>query len=257
MASEGEDEEEYDEGDDEEEEEEDDEEEPLKKEVWDAITAAFAAALAEHGAPPLALRRAELSVEDDGNGGVRTLDMTVALRATAPAAAADARPVLLRFFYHCRPFDSFCEFEVALEWRPDGDDDEAPFTRLASAALSEPDGRGKQVETHDVAGLTPAANAAMRATLFGHNHAAVPAAAALADHGLLQIALAACGAAGLSRMLRVDVGYEWQPDERAREQGAEPTTWLQHAARAAARAPAPYDRLYRGPPGAAKRSRDE
>lgn len=42
----------------------------------------------------------------------------------------------------------------------------------------------------------------------------------------------------------------------ALEQGAEATTWLQHAARAAARAPAPDDHLYRGP-GAAKRSREE
>lgn len=225
----------------------------LSREVWEAVTAAFAHALAEHGSPPLALRRESLSVESDGNGHVRTLDATVELRVTGARDGSDA--LRLRFFYHCRPFDTFCDFEVALEWAQR----KGKFTRLASARLGDPVGRGgQQDESHDVQSLNADAVAAMRAALFGRSHARAPASQALSDHGLVQIALAACGADGLPSSLSVDIGHTWEPDEQQEAQGAEPTTWLQHAARAAAGAPASYDHMYRGPAARReKRGREE
>ena len=249
----------------------DEEEEDENGMVRAAVRRAFDKELlaAKVPAPLAAALRAGLSfplcdASGDGDGGIRTLTLVSRLAAGGPGAE-------LRLFSHQRARFSSLEFALALHWRPlpaparpahgrrrgadGGDDLEAKgWKRLAAAHLEDPprtgnaecdDACSRQYEVNWARGLTPAAVAGLRAAVLGKG-AAAPDKAALPDIVLLRLAMLSCAA--LDTELELGLGHVWYPakDLCKAPLRAEPTSWLEHAARLAARAPESWDVYYEG-----------
>lgn len=240
----------------------DEEEHSVHGQVKSEARAAFVETLEAAALPePLAaalrggLSFPECDVVHDGCG-VRRLTLVAQLRAGGPGAQ-------LRLFYHKRVRYYDIEFELDLRWRSlpapppprqGGGRELEGWTPLASAWLqsSPPTGNAEvderctaQFEVHDTRGLTPAAVAALRAAVLGAG-ADAPDSATLPDWTLLQLALRACGT--LDALDGVEEGHVWYPDEDLCEApiNAEPTSWLEHAARVATRAATLADAYYAG-----------
>lgn len=228
------------------------------REVWRAVRSAFASRLASlRIAPPLAARLSDglhgpllLECEWEDSAALRSLSLAARLRAGGPGAE-------LRMDYHRRERSSWVEFSFSVSWRPlpappDARRRSRGWTRLARAHYEDAPRTGDAavdenmyecIEIDDASGLTAQQVARLRAAVLGAGETD----AALSDVALLELALTSCGALGLES-LQVEVGHVWHPDaaQRALPLNAKRTSWLEHAVRAAAGAPAPADAHYKG-----------
>jgi hypothetical protein len=231
--------------------------------AWSAAQSAYAAALSAAALPaPLAARLS------GGTALVRVSahrkhgdfqQLALHVRCAAGGAGAD-----LRFDYYSA-FNSWGgrAFRCSACWRalpapPDGPRASLGWRLLAGAHTIDPPQTGlPAIDQHmqdaaelclyDVAGLARAGElGALRSAIMGADEPCNER-AALSDLTLLTLALTACGALGLDDGdCNLDAGHVWHPDEEdlSAVPSAQPTSWLQHAARAACGAPAPWDARY-------------
>jgi hypothetical protein len=157
-------------------------------------------------------------------------------------------------------------FRFSACWRPapgppDGPRASAGWRPLAVAWLQDPPATGlpavdehlnrpAEMALYDTAGLArPGEVGALRRAVLGEEEAAATCEtrAALTDVTLLTLALTACGALGLDGSpCELYEGHVWHPsaEDEAAVPGAEETSWLVHALRAACGAAAPWDHRY-------------